>query len=209
MKKTIIINTHLCSKSEILYFSLAGHKDIKGCWNPKEMRPYLNNMRIIENNKINHKSKNKKSFYLDQVRYNHELSTKLIDFSKLIIISLIRKPEESIRDIIIKAKKSPLEALRNYTFRIKRIYQVANKCNNSIFLTYEQLSNKNVSIFLEKELSISNLEINYLKDEEKESFNIKIPKQIIKESVERYEFYHNLFIKNKKIKSIYSCEEIF
>lgn len=59
MKKTIIINTHLQSNSEILYASMINHKDIKGCWVPKKDSLYLNNMKIYDNNLIKHKSNEK------------------------------------------------------------------------------------------------------------------------------------------------------
>lgn len=145
----------------------------------------------------------KKSFYLDHLRFNHQLSTRLIDYEKIIIISFLRKPIETIKDIILKSKKSQIGSLRNYTFRMKRMYQIAKKCKKSIFLTYEQLEDKNKIVkLLEKELNIKDLKIlNFKKSESKD---VNLPKNIIAEAEERYEFYHNLFKSNKNIKSIYS-----
>lgn len=152
---------------------------------------YQSNLDLVRLSEVKHKSNKKKSFYLDEIVYNHALSTR-IDYSKVILINFIRRPKETLEHLVFFNKIKPLFALRYYQYRLNRIYQISKLTKNSIFLKFENLDDRALSqlssiiglnITLKEEL-IESLKRDFKKD--------IVPKDILESCEDCYERYHYL-----------------
>jgi len=194
MKKIILINSHMYSGSEALYFSLNSHPLIQGCKRAGKLSGYTSNLDLFNTASKKHKSKLKKSFYLDEVSFNHLLSTK-IDYTKLIVINFLRRPKETLESIVHFKKVNPVFALRHYQYRMNRMYQVLKKSNKCTFVTFESLDDESMEaiqnfIGLDRKVKLSKEMLSSFKSGFKKD---TIPKEVIRTAEERYEQYHFLF----------------
>jgi hypothetical protein len=190
MKKILLINTHMFSGGDGLYWSLASNPHIQGCKHLGE-RSYISNMDLYVTSKIKHKSSSKKSFYAETVEFSHLLSTK-IDYSKFIVINFVREPKETLESIFHFKKLQPIFALRHYQYRLNRIYQISKVAKKSVFLNFNS----------SKEFMIKSIEklTGLVIDMKENQFDVfkkgfkrdTIPKEYLEEGERCYERYHYL-----------------
>jgi len=189
----------MCSGSSGLYWSLTNNLHIQGCKHLGE-RLYTSNSDLYNTSRIKHKSKSKKSFYVDEVLFNHLLSTK-IDYTKLILINFIRRPKETLESIIHFKRIDAVFALRYYQYRLNRIYQISKIAQKSIFLKFESLAEdttKELEEFLEIKIQMSQKQLDYFKTGFKAE---TVPKEYLSEAESCYEKYHYLLTKKRQDQS--------
>lgn len=195
MKKTIIINTHIFSKSWLLYKALQDSWLIHPVY--RKDRLYLNNNDLFVNNNIAHKSRNKKAMFLDILEYNYEICPKKIDYSKLILINYIRDPIESIQDMIDFKKMKLKNAFNYYFFRLLRIIQISQKSKN-VFISHKDIIEKKESV--EKYLrTICETDDIVLPCLSKEKQNNTFQKKTVELIEKKYEYYLYKIKQNNKL----------
>lgn len=137
MKKAVFLCSHLCSGSNKLYEFMIKHSRIDG-FRKDFPNTYDSNGSILRLFTNKHKANNNSSIYLDEIFYNFQISSKsLYNTSKFIY--LIRSPEQSISQIIAYNKYTPENACRYYTFRLRRICEMASQTKDAVFLTFDEL----------------------------------------------------------------------
>lgn len=193
MKKLIIINSHLYSGSEILYNFLASHPLIQGIKQANNLNYYYSNFDILKVCSQNHKSKSKKSFFIDEISHNYLLSTKL-NYEKLFIIAFVRRPKETIESIVRFRGIKPLFALRYYQYRLNRIYQISKIAKNFIFInsdSFNESSSNKIKEFInfKEEFLIKKEIFNLLNNNLQDNY---LSKEHIAVAEEIYEKYHYL-----------------
>lgn len=198
MKKTVFVISHLCSGSDALVDSLNKNKLCMIL----ENSIYYDSISSLEKlTNYRHKiGDHPQAVYGDHLLYNFLFSCKrLYEISKFIYV--ICTPRKCLNKIIDKHKKYNEErALNYYTFRLRRIYEMAKRTPGAVFLTQEDLQNENALFIIEKYLGISHIKDVELKnDETKNIFN----EVLIEKAEECYEKYFykikNLNLKNVKI----------
>lgn len=194
MKKIILINTHLCSGSEALCWALLNNQFIQGCKKTSSEKRYYNNLDLLAVSSIKHKLESKKSLYLDEVVWSHMLSTKL-DYTKCIIINLIRKPKETLESILQFKEIKPIFALRYYQYRLNRIYQISKIAKKCIFLNFESIEKEQINLLEEFTGLKLNVKKEYFENFKKGFKQDTVPKKLLEEADECYEKYHYLLTK--------------
>jgi hypothetical protein len=202
MKKIILINTHLCSGSEALYWSLSKNPFIQGCRNINIEKKYYTNLDLLTISSNKHKLDSKKSLYLDEVLFNHVLSTK-IDYTKCIVINFIRSPKDTLESMLHFKRINPIFALRYYQYRLNRIYQISKVAKKCVFLKFESIEKEEINYLN----NLTDLDLN-IKKEYFEGFKKgfkkdTIPKELLEEGDKCYERYHYLLTKQISHKNLY------
>jgi hypothetical protein len=153
LKNILFIVSHLGSGYESLIYSLNKNEriDIKSLqlsYAHPEVLEYLY--------ESGHKLDNSASFYGDLILFNKNFSCNAFyKFSKFIFF--INSPLNSLNEICKTDKLSEKEAFRYYSFRLRRIYEMAvNSNNNFVFITYDDLINKTKFSLIENYLNLKN-----------------------------------------------------
>ena len=88
-----------------------------------------------------HKTNNNAAVYGTVNYFNKDFSCKsLLKFSKFIYV--VREPTECFNIFYKNEKNYNLGVLRYYTFRLRRIYEMATKTPGAILINYQSLINK-------------------------------------------------------------------
>jgi hypothetical protein len=136
LKNVLFIATHLHSGHDILTNSLNQNEriDLKNQRLMYEHPEVLNHLFSFK-----HKNPNSASIYGDLLLNNKDFTCKsFYKFAKFIF--LIRKPEETLPLILINDKNYTQEtAYMYYSFRLRRLYEMAFEIKNFIFLKYDDL----------------------------------------------------------------------
>lgn len=151
MKNILFIVSHLGSGYENLIYSLNKNEriDIKSLqlsYAHPEVLEYLY--------ESGHKLDNSASFYGDLILFNKNFScNSFYKFSKFIFF--INSPLISLNEICKTDKLNEKAAFRYYSFRLRRIYEMAvNSNNNFVFITHDDLINKTKFDVIEKYLNL-------------------------------------------------------
>ena len=75
MKKVVFICSHLYSGSNALYEAMNNHSRIQGY---SGLNRYLSCLQLLTLCEFNHKTKNRSAIYMDEIIYNHQISSKEI-----------------------------------------------------------------------------------------------------------------------------------
>lgn len=151
MKNILFIVSHLGSGYESLIYSLNKNEriDIKSLqlsYTHPEVLDYLYEK--------GHKLDNSASFYGDLILFNKNFSCKAFySFAKFIFF--INAPITSLNEICKTNKLNEKEAFKYYSFRLRRIYEMAISCkSNFIFITNDDLINKRKFDLIENYLNL-------------------------------------------------------
>lgn len=136
MKKVVFICSHLYSGSNALYEAMNNHSRIQGY---SGLNRYLSCLQLLNLCEFNHKVKNRSAIYMDQIIYNHQISSEEI-YKYCKFIYIIRRPEVPINFMISNDKIKSNFALLYYKFRMRRLCEMAKRTPGSILLTYDDLS---------------------------------------------------------------------
>jgi len=137
MKKIVFICSHLCSGSSALYDAMNENPRIHG-FKQNSLNAYESPFSLVTLTNKTHKMNNASAIYMDELLKNYQFTSKE-SYSYCNFIYIVRSPEFTITQIINQYKSDPEYAARYYTFRLRRLCEMAQKTNNSILLTYDQL----------------------------------------------------------------------
>lgn len=188
MKNILFIVSHLGSGYENLIHSLNKNEriDIKFLqlsYTHPEILDYLYG--------DGHKLDNSASFYGDLIIFNKNFSCKAFyKFSKFIYF--INSPQKTLNKICLYNKLNEKEAFRYYSFRLRRIYEMACCTKGSIITTHDDLANSKNFNLIENYLNMKGNFSYYFKEEEIEN---RISSSLMKLANDCYEKYLFLFKK--------------
>jgi hypothetical protein len=145
MKKILFVCSHLYSGSAALCDILNNHPRIQG-FNFTLKNSYSNPLNLINLTDQPHKLNNRSAIYMDELIYNYQFSTKdAYKYCKFLY--LIREPEAVLKFLIVNQKFKPQFAIRYYTYRLRRLCEMAKRTPGAVLLTWNDLdSNRGISL---------------------------------------------------------------
>jgi hypothetical protein len=145
MKKILFVCSHLYSGSSSLYDSLNNHPKIQG-YDLATSSPYSGPMNLLALTNQNHKLNNRSAIYMDELLYNHHLSTN-IAYKECSFIYVVREPTFVLNSLIGNNKMKPSFAVRHYTYRLRRLCEMAKRTPGAVLLTWDDLlENRGISL---------------------------------------------------------------
>lgn len=150
MKKIVFICSHPYSGSSALYEAMNHHPRIQGF---KLNNSYLNPLNLLDLTNHSHKLSNRSAIYMDELLYNRSFYTN-IAYTKCQFVYVIREPESVLGFLITNEKKKPTFAAREYTFRLRRICEMARKTPGAVLLTWNDLISGDGVDLIEKYLGL-------------------------------------------------------
>lgn len=191
MKKLIFVCSHLHSGSSELCKILSEHPKIQYC-NNFEKQTYSNPVDMFQATSSSHKMKNKSAIYLDHLLYNYQLSIKSA-YSYCRFIYLVRSPEPVINLLISNDTMSFDQAVRHYTYRLRRLCEMFKNTPDAVLLTWEDLKSGDFKSKIENYLSLSPpIEItqeNISKFYEYESFSNQFDLSDVENKYQKYLYF--------------------
>jgi hypothetical protein len=142
MKKVLFLASHLYSGSSALYHALNANPRIQGFMNNK-YNDYGSFLSIYTMTLQEHKCTTRAAIYMDELLFNPQLSVKTAyEFCKFIYV--VRPPEQTLNlmisnNLIANSKSKPSYAVRYYTYRLRRICEMAKRTPGAVLLTFEDL----------------------------------------------------------------------
>lgn len=137
MKKILFICSHLNSGSSVLFDALNCHPRIQG-YNLADRISYAEPINLLTLTEQTHKLDNRSSIYMDELLHNHHLSTK-VAYKECKFIYVLREPVDVLNLLINKHKMKPSFAIRYYTYRLRRLCEMAKRTPNAVLLTWDDL----------------------------------------------------------------------
>lgn len=137
MKKLLLVCSHLYSGSGSLYTALDQHPRIQGFRAPEPNR-YVNPLDLLRRTEQRHKLGNRSAIYMDELLYNYQLQTKQA-YKNCHFLYVVRRPEPVLARMMVLDKMRPGFAARYYTFRLRRLCEMAKRTPGAILLTYDDL----------------------------------------------------------------------
>lgn len=133
MKKILFVCSHLYSGSSELCELLSTNFRIQQF----SAKPYINPLNLLYLSNRKHKCNNRSAIYLDELLFNHDLSIKLA-YEKCNFIYYLGSPRLTLEQLCYSGIK-PLYALRYYTFRLRRLCEMAYRTPGALFLNHGDL----------------------------------------------------------------------
>jgi hypothetical protein len=152
MKKILFICSHLNSGSSVLFNALDCHPRIQG-YNLSTHISYAEPLDLLKLTEQNHKLDNRSSIYMDELLHNHHLSTK-VAYNECKFIYVLREPADVLNLLINNHKMKPSFALRYYTYRLRRLCEMAKRTPGAVLLTWDNLIENRGIDLIEKYLNL-------------------------------------------------------
>ena len=186
MRKTVFIVSHLGSGCENLLSSLLENSRIILVSNYS--CNYYRNLLDIINVPCNLKYKNKATYSLDCLLYNHMFSAR-DSYKDCKFIYLIDEPRYSLPKIYKTNKYPSINSIKSYyLYRLRRICEMAKRTENAVFLTRKDLRNPMSYKIIENYLNLKEkLEIVQKNDDYLNTDSI--PQSVLDETELAYEKY--------------------
>lgn len=148
MKKILFLCSHPYSGSSALYEALNHHPKIQG-FKSNYFNSYKDAESLLAFNNNPHKMSNRSAIYMDELLSNRSFYAKEA-YAKCKFVYIIREPESAINFLIASEKKKPIFATRQYTFRLRRLCEMAKRTPGAILLTWNNLvDSKGMSLIQE------------------------------------------------------------
>lgn len=167
MKKVLFLTSHLNSGSSVYFDILNTNYRVQGHHSPY---PYTSpeSYRFLTSHP--HKLRNTAAVWMDELLYNHQFQWEgFYDGCKFIYV--IREAEPTLCGLVEKFNFKPLNALRYYTYRLRRMCEMGKRTPGAIVLTWEDITTGRSN----------NLVEDYL--------NLKTPLQVQPEAFEKFYDY--------------------
>lgn len=151
MKTVLFVASHLCSGSNELISVLNENERIQ----INTTKLVYEHPSVLDNLfSLGHKLDNSAAIYGSQLLYNTSLSCNAFyDFSKFIYVVTPAKP--TLNRIKKELEEyTELSACRYYCFRLRRLYEMARHTPGAVFLTGDDLKNKNGSNLIDEYLNL-------------------------------------------------------
>lgn len=134
MKKVFLVCSHLYSGSSSLCELLSRNSVVQSF----NYGVYNNVTNLIDLTSKKHKTNNRSAIYMDELLYNHQFSIKAA-YKECNFLYFLGKPGVAIH-LLVNSGVKPLYAVRYYTFRLRRLCEMAVRTPGAIFLTSDKLS---------------------------------------------------------------------
>jgi hypothetical protein len=152
MKKILFVCSHLYSGSSALFEMLNQHPKIQG-YNIAPLNFYTNPLNLLSLTEQDHKLNNRSAIYMDHLLFNHHLSTKAA-YQECEFVYVVREPRAVLNFLVRNEKLKPIFALRYYTYRLRRLCEMAKRTPGAVLLTWDDLvANRGMS-FIEEYLGL-------------------------------------------------------
>lgn len=186
MKKIVFVCSHLQSGSAALCAVMNLHPRIQ----LYETSTYHSSMDLIALTKQSHKINNRSAIYLNELLFNYELCTKSA-YTNCKFIYLIRSPEIVLGNLIEKQEMKLSCAVRYYTYRLRRLCEMAKRTPGAVLLTWDDLnSNRGINLIDEYlELKQPLIYDSVFLEQFKEENSVKIKLEIKNSAEETYQKY--------------------
>jgi len=139
MKKLVFICGHSYSGSNVLYEAMNQNPRIQG-FRKGEYNIYDTKLSLLRYTEQKHKLNNRSAIYMDELIYNQQLQTKdAYEICKFIYV--IRHPLNTLSLMISNNKTKPAFAFRYYSFRMRRLCEMAKRTPGAVLLTYDNIKN--------------------------------------------------------------------
>ena len=200
LKKILFICSHLHSGSNLLFECLNLHPRIQG-YKFATIAPYSNPLNLINLSTQKHKLNNRSSIHMDELLYNHQLSIRCA-YKECKFIYVVKEPTQVLNCLISIDKMNPLFAARYYTYRLRRLCEMAKRTSNAVLLTGDDLlSNRGMNL-IEEYLGLKqNIEFKSNLLIQKSFSNNLIPLNLRSSTENAYQKYL-FFLKNQNIKYV-------
>lgn len=137
MKKILFVCSHFYSGSSALYEAMNHHPKIQG-FRSINLNSYPDAASLMALSNYPHKLSNRSAIYMDELLHNRSFYAKEA-YSKCSFIYVVREPEIPISFLIANEKKKPIFAVRYYTFRLRRLCEMAKRTPGAVLLTWQNL----------------------------------------------------------------------
>jgi hypothetical protein len=146
---------------------------------------------------FSHKLRNSAAIYLDEIKYNHAFCCPTL-YKMCKFIYLIREARPSL-NAILHTGYNPQSGFFYYTYRLRRLYEMAKKTPGAVFLTWENVASGKGLELIEEHLNLKDP----LKIEDFEGVDTPdvIDLKLVERAQARYEKYFYLF-KNMNLKCV-------
>ena len=183
----LFVATHLYAGGSILIDCMSENERIKSCGHTGFI--YHSPPDLISLKERINKSKPTSGItYVDELVYNSQIASKhFYNYCKWIY--LIREPESTLKYLV--KKYTPENAEKYYSFRLRRLCEMAVRTPDALILHYEDIFNGNAIWCIEKYLD---LKINCSKSMVEEEI-IDIPRKVLKRATSSWVRYNN-FLKS-------------
>jgi hypothetical protein len=150
MKKVLFLTSHLHSGSGNLFESLDKTRRVQG---HRLHRMYTHPSILEQLTGVFHKTDNTAAIYMDELLHNYVLSTKTFySFCKFIYV--VREPRPTLNSLIGAKLYKPLQAARYYTFRLRRMCEMARNTPGAVLATWEDLTTGRANPLIEDYLNL-------------------------------------------------------
>jgi hypothetical protein len=136
MKKILFVCSHLHSGSSILCRILNDHPKIQ--LSEQVRSNYSSAESLMALSKQHHKLDNRSAIYMDELLYNYQLSTTMA-YKECKFIYIVREPDMAISELVARKKMHLPFAIRYYTYRLRRLCEMAKRTPNAVLLTRSDL----------------------------------------------------------------------
>lgn len=181
MKKTLFVISHLCSGSNSFCDALDTHPRVKIF---RTGTIYESPLDLLQLTEQPHKLNNMAAIYGEHLVYNHEFACpSLYEISRFVYI--VRPARPTLNELIGKNNMGSI--LNYYSYRLRRIYEMATKTPNAVLLTWQDLYDGRGLDLVEDYLVLAS-PLNNPTIESSES-NANISTSILREAEHCYERY--------------------
>lgn len=193
MKKVCFLTSHLLSGASYLYESLDQNPRVQGF---RSDRPYTSMLDVLDLTNRKHKLKNAAAIYMDELIYNHWLQTKDA-YKHCQFVYMVRPPEGTLNELVSRRLYTPSCAARYYTYRLRRMCEMAKRTPGAVLLTWDDLATGRGLPLVEEYLGLKTpLTVPTMK---KGTNTTLVPLKFIKEAEESYE-RHLSFLYSQKLR---------
>ena len=145
MKKILFVCSHLHSGSSALCDALNRHPRIQG-YKLAARSSYAGPPNLLMLTEQHHKLGNRSAIYMDELLWNHHLSTKAA-YKECSFIYVVREPAAVLDLLVGNEKMKPSFAVRYYTYRLRRLCEMAKRTPGAVLLTWDDLvENRGISL---------------------------------------------------------------
>lgn len=202
MKKILFVCSHLHSGSTALFDALDNHNRVQG-YKLAARAPYSSPLNLLALTEQHHKLNNRSAIYMDELLFNHHFSTNRA-YEECKFIYVVREPEIVLNALISEEKMNVSFAVRYYTYRLRRLCEMAKRTPGAVLLTWDDLNQGHGMSLIEDYLGLKH-PISYdpcLLLPYKRKFASNLYSFDVKNEVEEIYQRYLYFLKNQKLRCV-------
>ena len=189
MKRVLFVVSHLCSGSSALFHTLDTHPRIQMA---NLLATYTHPFDLGVLTSTPHKNGTTAAYWGDHLLFNYQLGYRGF-YETCKFVYVIRQPKATLNEIMSKSDNySPLTALRYYSFRLRRMYEMAACTPDAVLARRQHIVSGAVLPLIEDYLDLDlplRREPDLLMEEAASGL---VPDEIIEEGQDCFEKYYYL-----------------